>query len=100
MAKVSDGPRATVLRALILARAGRRAEALALARGLANGDGLGGIDFSAVWAALGDADKAFALLDKECAEKKLTPDVRIDPDYDSLRADPRFVKVLDCANRE
>jgi len=92
-----------LLRANVLARAGRREEALALARGLEARSGREHLDagaFAAVWLALGDNDKALTLLGKACADHEPMDVVEILPEMDPVRADPRFHEVLRCANLE
>lgn len=88
------------LRALVLARAGRRAEALAVAR--AHEQRILGYwefgDFAAAWMVLGDADKAFALLRRACALHRMPPDLKVSAAYDPMRSDPRFREQLRCAN--
>jgi len=44
-----------------------------------------------IFAALGEKDEAFALLNKACAERSYwMPWINIDPQLDNLRSDPRF----------
>ena len=45
------------------------------------------------WAALGDNDRAFALLEKQCARFQFVNHVGLEP----LKADPRFRALLRCA---
>ena len=92
-----------LLRATVLARADRREEALALARDLetrAARERLDPVAFAAVWIALGDHDKALALLGRACADHEWMSDVKIAPEMDPVRADPRYHEVLRCANLE
>jgi len=51
--------------------------------------------FAGLQATLGDKDKAFSWLaraDTERSSKLL--DVKVDPDFDSLRGDPRFTELV------
>ena len=92
-----------LLRATVLARADRREEALGLARDLETRSAREPLDpvaFAAVWIALGDHDKALALLGRACADHEWMSDVKIAPEMDPVRADPRYHEVLRCANLE
>jgi hypothetical protein len=58
-------------------------------------------DFAYIWMALGEKDKAFELFTKACEardDRMLT--VKVDPDLDPLRTDPRFGKLLKCVHLE
>jgi serine/threonine protein kinase/tetratricopeptide (TPR) repeat protein len=51
--------------------------------------------FAGVYAKLGDKDQAFAWLDKAAAERApWLSYTRTDPEFDSLRADPRFAALM------
>jgi TolB-like protein/Flp pilus assembly protein TadD len=92
-----------LLRANVLARAGRREEALALARGLearSAREHMNPVVFAALWLALGDHDKALTILGKACADHEDMSDIKVAPEMDPLRADPRYHDVLRCANLE
>jgi len=92
-----------LLRANVLARAGRREEALALARGLearSAREHMNPVAFAALWLALGDHDKALTMLEKACADHEDMSDIKVAPEMDPVRADPRFHDVLRCANLE
>lgn len=92
-------PEYRAARAFFLARAGRRAEALAA---------LGDVErttpraklplatMAAARAALGDRDRAFALLAESYAahQPDMAAALRTDPIFDPLRADPRFGRLL------
>ena len=48
-----------------------------------------------VWAALGDRDRAFALLEQAYREHANgLVWLRVDPRYESLRSDPRFTDLV------
>jgi len=54
---------------------------------------------AAIYAALGDKDKAFAELEKAYQERDwFLPRLKVDPIFDSLRADPRFKDLLKRMN--
>lgn len=80
------------------AAAGRRPEALQLVEHLmAAAPGRFGfaLPIARIFAALGEADQAFAWLQKACEER--APGViwfGVDPTFDGLRPDPRFKQVL------
>ena len=80
-----------LLRANVLARAGRREEALALAHDLearSTREHLDAVAFAAIWIAIGDHDKALTLLRRACADHEFMSDVKIAPEMDPVRADP------------
>jgi TolB-like protein/Flp pilus assembly protein TadD len=87
-------------RAYIHALAGHRSEALRLLRDLeesAKREYVLPASLATVWAALGDKDRAFALLKKACAEHDSTLLwLKVDPSWDTLRSDPRFKELLAC----
>ena len=92
-----------VLRATILARAGRREEALALARDLEHR--MGGaaprpVDMGRLYVALGDVDRAFAAFQQACDGESFATDLKIAPDYDTIRSDPRYHALLRCLKLE
>lgn len=52
-----------------------------------------------VYAALGDKDLAFAQLERAYAQRSFFLDfLKVDPELDSLRSDPRFQDLLRCMN--
>src|SRR5713226_1984805 len=52
-----------------------------------------------VYVGLGDADQAFNWLDKACQEHSgYLVDLKEDPSFDRIRADPRFAKLLQRLN--
>jgi len=92
-----------VLRATFLARAGRREEALALARDLEHR--MGGaaprpVDMGRLYVALGDVDRAFAAFQQACDGESFATDLKIAPDYDAIRSDPRYHALLRCLKLE
>jgi TolB-like protein/DNA-binding winged helix-turn-helix (wHTH) protein/Tfp pilus assembly protein PilF len=81
----------------IHALAGRRAEALQILEHLEGPQGRGEDPFllAGVWAALGDRDKAYALLDRAYRERSfLICFIKIFPWMDPLRQDARFATLL------
>jgi serine/threonine protein kinase/tetratricopeptide (TPR) repeat protein len=76
----------------VYARMGKRREALAIAREVERTGDLGSDYFSpaAIYAALGDRNKAFALLEAGVETRNILPVTIIDPKLDPLRSDPRF----------
>jgi serine/threonine-protein kinase len=88
-------------RAYILAKAGRREEALALARGVerrARDEYVSLAQLGGLWIALGDKDKAFALLQTACeARDPGLLMLKLDPALDGVRSDPRYKQLLQCA---
>ena len=52
-------------------------------------------NLAAVFAALGDKDQAFAQLEQALAQRSEFMDfLKVDPELDSLRSDPRFQSLL------
>jgi TolB-like protein/Tfp pilus assembly protein PilF len=82
------------------ARDGNRAEAQKLLDELQKRSRSGYVpaySFAAIYAGLGDNDQAFASLAKACDERDdWVVKLKVDPLYDSLRADPRFQNALRC----
>jgi serine/threonine-protein kinase len=53
------------------------------------------------WIALGEKDRGYALLAKACAETdRWLHEAKVNPLFDSLRAEPRFHEVLKCIHLE
>jgi len=95
----SDGdPWVTALLAFSLAKAGRRAEALAEREKLiaeSAGRYVPNIGLAIIHAALGEPDEALAWLEKDFAERSLFPPFYAwDPVFDDLRDDPRFADLV------
>jgi serine/threonine-protein kinase len=103
IAHVSDGDLDHgALRAWVLWSAGERDAARQLARELLDRPGRGpmrpGLQ-AALYAYLGERDRAFALLDRAYAEKDWSlREVKVSPMLDPLRDDPRFAKLLKKLN--
>ncbi|MEO7674384.1 MAG: tetratricopeptide repeat protein, partial [Pyrinomonadaceae bacterium] len=81
-----------------LARSGQRDEALKLLGELHSESArryVSSASLALVYGALGDKDKAFALLEKEVAERTLRPTMfSVNPLLDDLRDDPRFADLI------
>ena len=82
------------------ALAGRRTEALAIARQLEQGSGgyVRALAVARVFAGLKDREQAFSWLGKAVDRKDVSLFLIADPVYDPLRADPRFRNLLRRAN--
>jgi TolB-like protein/Tfp pilus assembly protein PilF len=91
------GPGSRGLTGVVLANAGHGNEAraeLAKLEELAKREYVSAYDLASIEAALGDADGAFAWLDRAIAERSsLLPTLRVDPVMDGLRSDPRYVTL-------
>jgi TolB-like protein/Tfp pilus assembly protein PilF len=92
---LADAPGSRGLRGVILAKAGRVGEArseLARLEELRKREYVSAYDLASINAALGDADAAFAWLDRAVVERSfLLTTLRVDPVMDGLRSDPRYV---------
>lgn len=79
-----------------LAQSGKKTEAQAIQEKLkTTKDYLSPAEFAVLYAALGDKDGAIGLLEKAYAAHDLQMQyLKVDPHYDSLRGDPRFVDLL------
>ncbi|MEO8041064.1 MAG: tetratricopeptide repeat protein [Acidobacteriota bacterium] len=97
-AALNDDPWVRSQLARSLARSGQRDEALRLLGELQSESAhryVSNASLALVYGALGDKDKAFALLEKEVAER--TPrsmTLSVNPLWDDLRDDPRFVDLI------
>ena len=84
--------------ARINARSGRRGEAQRLLRHIAEGSKdryYSSALMAMVYVALGDKDRAFEWLEKAYQQKDWgLVQLRVSPDFDSIRNDPRFVDLL------
>ena len=101
LARVSPLAENRYTHAVVHALIGQRAEAEREARALeafAAGQYVPASLMAAVWAALGDREKAFAALRRLCQERDGAwgPSIKVDPLFDGLRPDRRFDEVLDC----
>jgi TolB-like protein/Tfp pilus assembly protein PilF len=89
---------ATTFRASHHARLGERAqaeEALQRLRGLAAASSVPSWQFALVHAALGDADEAFAALERAVEERSdVLVYLKVDPHWDPIRSDARFAALL------
>ena len=96
MASSSDVMQFTDFRAVILGVCGKRDEARALLMSIPESE----LDdtVAVAWVALGDADKAFAVLQRVCREGRLLPLSLSHPVMDRIRRDPRFPPMERCAS--
>jgi serine/threonine protein kinase/Tfp pilus assembly protein PilF len=94
----NDNPwvKAQLIRSLV--KLGKRDEAVKLLGELQSDAGrrvVSSASLALAYGALGEKDKAFALLDKEIAERNSRPPVfAVNPLWDDLRADPRFADLV------
>lgn len=80
---------------MVLARSGRSAEARAILREIEPDTSLPFRERAAVYASLGDLDRAMTGLERACAVRESwLPTVNVDPLFDGLREDPRFQALL------
>ena len=95
---LNPDPFAKAMYGQALARSGQRAEAIKVRDELIADSRrrfIGGYVLAIVHAALGENDAAFALLEKDLAERSsYLPAMRVDPAVDDLRSDPRFAELL------
>jgi serine/threonine-protein kinase len=96
--EISGRPSHKALLAYTLAAAGRTSEARALLRELTappRGVIIPPVDLAAVHVALGQHDEAIAVLNRGVAERdEEMMYLKVDPRYDPIRGDERFVRVL------
>ena len=94
-------PGVLVARGYVLGRAGRGAEARAVAdelRRLSAQRYVPAYYVGGVFVGLGDANAAFTWLAKACEQRcSLLGALKVDPAFDPLRQDPRFADLLRCA---
>jgi predicted Zn-dependent protease len=103
--KISDkGPEQVALRARILLASGDRAAATGLLRGLEDRSitqPISPIFLAGIYVSLGDKDVALALLERAYAERDFRLRyLKTDPDWDPLRSEPRFQRLLTQMNLE
>ncbi len=97
-ARNENTPTVPLLKGLLLARAGRTAEARAIAD---QADERAQVRFVATYyraqirAALGEHDAAFALLEQGLRDDEWMQWLSYDPGFDPLRRDPRFAALLE-----
>jgi len=89
--------RQQALWAQLYARTGRVADARAIADGLMR-QNRSDADLPYVYAAIGDRDKALALLERGVRDHSILAVVLRDPRFDELRPSPRFQELLRLAN--
>lgn len=97
--KLTGNPTKTKLAlANIYASAGRNEDALSLVTEILNNYKLGGNDYRSmghIYAALGDKDEAFKWLELSFARREESLcNIKIDPKWDPLRDDPRYVELV------
>src|SRR2546423_1532214 len=104
LAHDSPGPETVYLYAV----SGRRAAAEKLARALESADSAGALqnkplygwetaiplEMAMMYGVLGNRDRAFYWLDRALSERILPMYIRTSPQFDALRADPRFAKFV------
>lgn len=92
---MTNAPGSRGLKGVVLAKAGRDVEAqaeLARLEDLSKREYVSAYDLASINTALGDADAAFAWLDRAIVERSsLLTTMRVDPVMDGLRSDPRYV---------
>lgn len=77
------------------ARYGRRGDALSILEKISKGPAQ---ERAIVYLGLGDKEQTFLMLKQACVDHHATfPFVFIDPLFDELRAEPRFVELAQCA---
>jgi serine/threonine-protein kinase len=97
----SDNPQALAILGLAYALAGKQAEAARVANDLeqmAHQKYVRPYDIAVVYAALGQRDQAFALLDKSYEERSFMLLIKVDPAFDKIRPDPRYQALLQRMN--
>jgi tetratricopeptide (TPR) repeat protein len=96
--KATDNPDSEALLAYAYAVAGKRTEAQAILAGLEKRSKqkyVASFPIAAIYAALGDKNKAFKELEKAYAERSWAMGMlKVNPVFDSLRSDLRFSELL------
>jgi TolB-like protein/DNA-binding winged helix-turn-helix (wHTH) protein/Tfp pilus assembly protein PilF len=94
-ARSSSDAEKIAVQAHIYGRMGRTAEARRLLSQVLPGAHASGYDIAMAYAGIGDADNAFTWLEKTVEERSgAFNEVNADPMFDSLRADPRFERLI------
>ena len=98
--KLDETPSALIYLGRAFTLTGRRDEALAILYKLnATEKYVSPAELAILYAALGDNDGAFNLLDKAYKERDVQmTSLKVDPCYDPIRADPRFAQMLNRLN--
>ena len=58
------------------------------------------VDRGRLYVALGDVDRAFAAFQQACDGESFATDLKVAPDYDAIRSDPRYHALLRCLKLE
>ena len=97
---VGDRERGLLRLARIYVSMGKRREAEAALRTLEKNGALGGNEheLALLYSVLGNRDRAIAELEKGVQTRSFMPFVFMEPQFDSLRSDPRFHQLLRRAN--
>ena len=103
--KLSEmGPEQLIMRARILLASGDRAAAVELLRHLEDRSPTKPVSSTAlagIYVSLGDKEQALALLERAYAERDFRlRGLKTDPDWDPVRTDPRFQRLLRQVNLE
>jgi len=93
---VSDRSVGLLQLARIYASMGKRREAVEALRTIEKNGALDGKEhgLALIYSALGDRDRAIAELEKGVQTRSVMPFVFVDPQFDSLRSEPRFQQLL------
>jgi len=98
------GPDQVAVRARILLASGDRAAATALLRELedrSTTQPISPMSLAGIYVSLGDKEQALALLERAYAEREFwLCELKVNPDWDPLRSDPRFRRLLRQVNLE
>ncbi len=97
--RLGDGPWSWAFEAYIYGRSGNLPRAREALRRLQLDSRTAGLDtaplFSLAYAGIGDKEKWIAVLQQACRQRSNLPTTfKVDPIYDALRGDPRFVALL------
>jgi serine/threonine-protein kinase len=93
-----------VYRGVMYARAGRRKDALNMVEQLeerAKHEQVSRAPRGFIWVALGEKERGYTLLEKACAERTwMLWEAKVNPMFESMRADPGFKSLLKCVHLE